>query len=677
MNNLYHIIAWVLIAISALDGTSARAESGTHTLTADVPLPDSLITDDHVYEYTFSDFDKAVRIMAELRKRNTLPPFRLDITEGDLYFNTGRYLQALKFYRRVLESDSVRHDDRRYMEQVHRMISCYDCLHDETKKAGYVRLLLKKAEECGSMEMKSIALFNMGKMLYYQEDKQRGYELIREAISLMKQADYKYKYDNLRYNYNSLLVMQQRDKRYEDALLTLDELDKVVTEATHEEPGIDHLAEKEKKTMYAQRAVILSRLGRTKEADEAYRAWENIGKAYTKDDYLIVPYLMGRKMYDKVIEMYTPREAFLRANRDTVNYHMMTVKRSLGKAYEGKKDYKRAARYYEQLAILTDSLKAREQKSSAIELATVYETNEREAELLEQTKQVKIRNVILVSGGILLLVLSVLFVRNVQHVRTVRRKNGTMVKTIRELLSQKKELYEARERIRILSESKYTGAPEYTGMPERTDADMPDKPRPADETGSDAPATAKMPDGMEVPDTVNAPDAAARITGPAGIAADADTAAVATTDMDTGTAGCNGNPVTPEEEDNRRLFEELDGIVTREKLFLNPDVTRDELAKLIYVNKNRFGNILQQNVKMNATGYLNNKRLEYATKLMEENPLFTVTAIAVACGIPNVPTFHRLFRGKFGMTPAEYKKELKSAKKEAKAGENGQSDTCL
>lgn len=119
-----------------------------------------------------------------------------------------------------------------------------------------------------------------------------------------------------------------------------------------------------------------------------------------------MPYLMDRKMYDRVIEMYVPREAFLRANRDTVNYHMMTVKRSLGKAYEGKKDYRRAARYYEQLAVLTDSLKACEQKSSAIELATVYEMNEREAELLERTRQVEIRNVVLSSGGILLLILS-------------------------------------------------------------------------------------------------------------------------------------------------------------------------------------------------------------------------------------------------------------------------------
>ena len=159
-----------------------------------------------MYEYTFSDFDKAVRIMEELRKRKNISQYRLDVTEGDLYFNTGRYLQALKFYKRVMRA--IRYGAAtRNMEQVHRMISSYDCLHDEVRKAEYVRLLLQKAEECGNMEMKSVALFNMGKMLYYQEDKPRGYELIKEAIGLMKQTDYKYKYDNLRYDYNSLFII--------------------------------------------------------------------------------------------------------------------------------------------------------------------------------------------------------------------------------------------------------------------------------------------------------------------------------------------------------------------------------------------------------------------------------------------------------------------------------------
>ena len=48
-------------------------------------LPDSLIDIDHVYEYTYSDFDKAKIIMEELRKRGEEPEYDLDRTEGDLY----------------------------------------------------------------------------------------------------------------------------------------------------------------------------------------------------------------------------------------------------------------------------------------------------------------------------------------------------------------------------------------------------------------------------------------------------------------------------------------------------------------------------------------------------------------------------------------------------------------
>lgn len=600
MHNPYRLIVFMwMIVMGNFNGVNVFAKI--------LSLPDSLITDDYVYEYTFSEFDKAKSIMEELRVRKKLSDIRLDVVEGDLYFNTGRYYQALKFYRRVLESDSVCNNDVEYMEQVHRMISCYDCLHDEVKKAYYVRLLLKKAEECNNVEMKSVALFNMGKMIYYQEDKQRGYQMIKEAILLMKQADYEYKYDNLRYNYNTLLIMQQRDKHYEDALHTLNELEEVVAEATHKEPVIEGMEEKERKTMYAQQAVILSRLGRLREADEAYRLWTAIGDAYSKDDYLIIPYLMDRKLYDKVIEMYAPREAFLYAHKDTINYHMMTVKRSLGKAYKGKRDYKRATKYFEELAILTDSLKAREQQSSAIELATIYETHEREVELQEQIRQVKIRNLLLLSVGSALFFLSLLFLRSLQYTRTTRRKNVAMVKTIQELMVFKKELYEAKEKIRELSERAATDTSDFTVA-------------------------------------------------------------------DIGYVRPIANSC--ENEENRLLFEEMDSIVMHEKLFLKNDLSRDDLMKLIHVNKNRFGKILQQN-NMNAASYINGKRLEYAAKLLEEAPNFTITAIAELSGIPNVPTFNRLFRSKFEMTPSEYRNSLKTADYKAKVNDDGQSGIYL
>lgn len=601
MNYPYSILIFMWLIIT----TSLNATHAANNF-----LPDSLLTDDYVYEYTFSDFDKAVQIMKELRKRDTYSQYRLDVTEGDLYFNTGRYLQALKYYKRVMESDTVRNSDKEYMEQVHRMISCYDCLHDEAKKAGYVRLLLQKAEQCGNKEMKSIALFNMGKMIYYQEDKPRGYEMIKEAISLMKQTDYKYKYDNLRYNYNSLFIMQQRDKHYEDALQTLEKLEKVVTEATNEEPGIGNLAEKELKTLYAHRAVVFSRLGRIREADEAYRAWEAIGEAYTKDDYLIIPYLMDRKRYGKVIEMYTPREAFLYANKDTINYHMMTVKRSLAKAYEGKGNYKLASRYYEALAILTDSLKAREQQSSAIELATVYETHEREVELHEQTERVKRRGVMLFSSGVVLVILLVLFVKNVQYTRTVRKKNVGMADTIQELLVYRDNLYRAEEE---LAAQKAENARFFKVL--KASISVADKQESTEhECGR-----------KEVEEE-------SRIG--------------------------NVTVVSDKElEENAALFRKLDRMVTTERLFTQKDFSREGLMKCIRVDKNRLARILKQNVQADATQYINNKRMEYAVVVLKEYSEYNIATVAEMCGI-SVSSFNRTFKGKYKMTPNDYRLTL-------------------
>lgn len=568
-----------------------------------IAIPDSLLTEDYIYEFTFSDFPKAVRIIELMRERKLLPLYRLDIAEGDLYFNTGKYYQGLKYYHRALESDSVRSNDTDYMEQLHRMISSYDCLHDEVKKAHYVKLLLQKSKACGNIEMQSVALFNMGKMLYYQEDRQRGYQLMEEAIELMKKSDYKYKYDNLRYDYHTLLIMLQLDKRYAEALKILDLLTEVVTKDTEGTPAIGGLAEKEKKTMYAQRTVILFRLKRVKEAEETYRKWRAIGHIYDKDNYLITPYLMARKEYDEVIRLHIAREKFLRAENDTINYHTRTIKRLLGKAYEAKGDYKKAAEYFEELTLLTDSLKAREQKSAALELASVYETNEKEAQLNEQSVRIKIRTILLLSFGGVILLLVIFFGRYVRHTRIIRNKNVTMASTIEKLLIYKDELRGSKEENRILKEKLR----------------------------------------MITLSQLDEPSVSEEI--------------IETTVSEYNHRKADERVVMEEKEktENQLLFDELERMLIDRKLFLNTNLSRDDLMQLIHVGKNRIARIVQQCTGTNLTGYINRIRLEHATRLLKQHSNYTVTSIAEACGFSNVRTFHRLFREAFGMTPAEYR----------------------
>lgn len=600
-NNLFFLLL-ILIGIYPFIPIKATAQTN-------IVIPDSLLTEDYIYEYTFSDFPKAVRIIQLMRERKLLAPHRLDIAEGDLYFNTGKYYQGLKYYSRALESDSVLNNDTDYMEQLHRMISSYDCLHDEVKKAHYVKLLLEKAKACGNLEMQSVALFNMGKMLYYQANKQRGYELMQEAVDLMKKSDYKYKYDNLRYDYHTLLIMLQLDNRFAEALETLDLLAEVVTKDTQGTPGIEGLAEKEKKTMYAQRALILHNLKRSKDAENAYRKWCTIGHIYDKDNYLITPYLMAKKDYDEVIRLHTARQKFLRAEGDTINYHMRTIKRLLGEAYQAKGNYKKAARCFNELAILTDSLKAREQKSAALELATVYEIHEKEAQLKEQKDRIKIRTILLFSSGGVILLLVMLFWRYVGYTRSMRNKNRAMAVAIGELLIYKDELRSSKEENRILKEKL-----QATCLPQ-----------------PDNPLVSKARNENAIPENRN-------------------TSLEVVPETDETTA-----PEEKEKSENQQLFDELERILIDQQLFLNPNLSRDDLMQLIHVSKNRIARIMQQCAGTNLNGYINKTRLEHATRLLKQQPNYTIESIAIDCGFSNVRTFHRLFREAFGMTPAEYK----------------------
>lgn len=397
-------------------------------------LPDSVVTDDNVYRYMFSDMQKAEAVMAALRQKKKLPEWELDYTEGDLYYNTGRCYRALKFYTRVLESDKAKKDDSLYMDILHRMISCYDITHNDSRKAEYMDRLLHKAEECDNKAMQAVALFNIGKSRYEHGDREAGYSLMEKAARMMEETDYKNKYDNLRYHYNTLLTYYERDLRGEDALRTLNALEKVATAFTgHESAAIDGLDEKERKAFLGHRTVVLNMLGRTAEADACYAIFASLGRPDDRDQYIVMPYLFDRHMYDEIFRINHLREQSLREQGDTVNYHMTTIRKMLGRAYFETGDYKAAAINFEMLAALRDSIKDREQRSAVLELAEVYESGEKDKVILAQRMHKRILyGAVTVSAVIILLV--------VGYNRKIRRRNISLVRAVRESVSVSSEL---------------------------------------------------------------------------------------------------------------------------------------------------------------------------------------------------------------------------------------------
>lgn len=123
-----------------------------------------------------------------------------------------------------------------------------------------------------------------------------------------------------------------------------------------------------------------------------------------------------------------------------------------------------------------------------------------------------------------------------------------------------------------------------------------------------------------------------------------------------------GKTHVPEElQEEYKQFKEVDKRIMKERLFANPDFGRDDLMRLLGVDKNALSGIIQRQTGTNVPGYVNNKRMEYAITLIKEHPEYTLGAISEACGIKSPATFIRNFKNAYGMTSSEFRKELEES----------------
>ncbi len=590
MKKIGIILTWV----TAL---TAPASANAEQVTADS------ISEDRVYELMLSDYPEACRIMNVLRQKGGVPAYRLDITEGDLHFNNGKYYPALLCYNRAMASPEVGRNDSLQMAQLHRLISAYDCVHNDTEKMRCIKHLINKAINHKNLKLETNDHNKKKKPDYLQDQRAEGIRMMQEATDLMETCDYKYKYDNLCYNYNTLILYALRDERYPDALQMLEKAESLETPDAGDDHEMEGGDSRQQTILLAYRTVILHHLGHTSEAESAYRHFLSVEPTNHRHDYLIVPYLTARGRHAEVIAMHRSREAAYIANSDTANYHMLTIKRTLGNAYSAIHRHDSAAIYYKELAHLTDLLKKQEQQSAALELATLHKTTEQESRLQQQAAHLE-RNRLLMAFLALLMAVAVGVALYIfRTFRRIRTKNALIVK-------ESTELMEFRDKFNALRS-------EYIALQDKM----------AEETAG----AARGPEPSSLPEEAPAKE-----------------------DGSVATTGCVSE-LTPEE---LVFWERIQNDIITEELFLDPNFTRETLIRRYGISKNRLARIFRHNTNEGLTHYIRNLRLEHAVKLMMQKPNFSIKAIAAECGINSTSTFYRIFTERFGMSPAEYQKNL-------------------
>ena len=125
---------------------------------------------------------------------------------------------------------------------------------------------------------------------------------------------------------------------------------------------------------------------------------------------------------------------------------------------------------------------------------------------------------------------------------------------------------------------------------------------------------------------------------------------------DSNTAAANLNISDFTTLNDEQLFIYLRDLIESEQMFLQPDFGRQTLIDRTGLSKDRIGAAFAQGSDMNSLpAYVRELRLDYAIRLMNDQPDIAVEQVSQASGFTSADTFTRNFRTKYGMTPTAYK----------------------
>lgn len=110
------------------------------------------------------------------------------------------------------------------------------------------------------------------------------------------------------------------------------------------------------------------------------------------------------------------------------------------------------------------------------------------------------------------------------------------------------------------------------------------------------------------------------------------------------------------DEECRRLTSELELLMQRDRLYINPNLKIVDLASILNVSTYTLSYLFNQYLYKNYYDFLNDYRVEEFKQLIskDEYSKYTLTALAELCGFSSRTSFFRYFKKVVGITPNEY-----------------------
>ena len=367
---------------------------------------------------------------------------------ADSLYSCMQFRDAYDMYLQLLDSEEVEVDSEKRLSVLNALSSTSELSGHKVEQHKWLQQLHDLAKETGNDYYQSLARITMGQNLFYEGSREKGIQNVIEAIDLMAKTD-RDNTDHLIHGYlNMLASLYGESKDYDNALKTNERNLQLTMEGTRwgAAPNQQLI---DRRMALAKMASVLAQMGRLtsgllqgiyyQRADSAYAAWKAVQyEGNHTRDYFIVDYMKKRGRYQEAVTIYNDLIQRVSQQGDTLGEMMNTAKWGLAEVYQRMGRSEQAAKLYEQVLEIQDTLKSRKAKNTAQELAAVYHEKEQEQTIMKQQAENIRQRYLLFSVLAVLLGVIALAVVIIRKNRIISRKNQSLVAQITDTVNYKK-----------------------------------------------------------------------------------------------------------------------------------------------------------------------------------------------------------------------------------------------
>lgn len=118
------------------------------------------------------------------------------------------------------------------------------------------------------------------------------------------------------------------------------------------------------------------------------------------------------------------------------------------------------------------------------------------------------------------------------------------------------------------------------------------------------------------------------------------------------------------EKKSQDLFNQVEKLMTENKVYHDPDLTIDKLASMLNTNRSYLSQVINESTKLSYSTYINNYRIREAVELLSDaSNTEPVKSISYTIGFNSPSNFYTIFKNKIGVSPSVFRDNVQKLSK--------------